>query len=123
MTEYEILDLVNAQSAQSATQFTLYLSVLFAYVVTAYFVGQRLTRTQVSVLSGLYIFVNVSQSWGMQLTNNRVGELLEKKAELSPLTRWEQGYVGYGDMWSIAMAVGVVASLFFMWSVRHPRTG
>ncbi len=123
MTEYEILDLVNAQSAQSATQFTLYLSVLFAYVVTAYFVGQRLTRTQVSVLSGLYIFVNVSQSWGMQLTNNRVGELLEKKAELSPLTQWEQGYVGYGDMWSIAMAVGVVASLFFMWSVRHPRTG
>lgn len=61
MTEYEILDLVNAQSAQSATQFTLYLSVLFAYVATVYFVGAQLTRAQAYELKGSEPFTsNVS---------------------------------------------------------------
>ena len=68
MSEYEILDLVAGESAQSSNQFTLYLSVLFAYLVTAYFVGGRLTRAQVFLLSGLYIVVNMSQAWGMVLT-------------------------------------------------------
>ena len=122
VTEYEILDLVGGESAQSATQFTLYLSVLFAYLVTAYFVGDRLTRAQVFLLSGLYIFVNLAQAWGMILTMNRVGELMERKAEISPLTDWEAGYVGYGKLWAIAMVLGVLASLYFMWNVRHPRT-
>lgn len=121
MTEYEILDLLANESAQSATQFTLYLSVLFAYLVTAYFVGARLTVTQVFILSSLYIFVNAAQSWGMHLTMSRVEELLNKKAEISPLTEWEQGYAGYGNIWAIAMAIGVLASLYFMWGVRHPK--
>ena len=122
MTEYEILDLVGGESAQSATQFTLYLSVLFAYLVTAYFVGERLTRAQVFFLSGLYIFVNLAQAWGMVLTMNRVGELMERKAEISPLTEWEKGYVGYGHLWAVAMVIGLLASLYFMWNVRHPKT-
>ena len=122
MTEYEILDLVGGESAQSATQFTLYLTVLFAYLVTAYFVGERLTRAQVFLLSGLYIFVNLAQAWGMVLTMNRVGELMDRKAEISPLTDWEQGYVEYGNLWAIAMVIGVLASLYFMWSVRHANT-
>lgn len=122
MTEYEILDLMANESAQSATQFTLYLSVLFAYLVTAYFVGARLTVTQVFILSSLYIFVNAAQSWGMHLTMSRVEELLNKKAEISPLTEWEQGYAAYGNIWAIAMVIGVLASLYFMWGVRHPKT-
>jgi hypothetical protein len=56
----------------------------------------------------------------MQLTMSRVNELLDKKAELSPLTEWEAGYTGYGSIWAIAMAIGILASLYFMWSVRHP---
>ena len=122
MTEYEILDLVGAESAQSATQFTLYLSVLFAYLVTAYFIGDRLPRPQLFLLSALYVFVNLAQAWGMVLTMNRVSELLERKAGISPLTDWEKGYVTYGNFWAIAMTMGLLASLYFMWSVRHPKT-
>jgi hypothetical protein len=58
----------------------------------------------------------------MILTMNRVGELMERKAELSPLTEWEKGYVGYGNIWAIAMVTGVLASLYFMWNVRRPKT-
>jgi len=122
MTEYEILDLVAGESAQTATQFTIYLSVLFAYLVTAYFIGEKLSRPQAILLSGLYVFVNLSQAWGLSLTLNHVGELLNRKAEeISPLTEWEQGYVTYGSLWPITMVVGVLASLYFMWNVRHSR--
>ena len=122
MTEYEILDLVAGESAQTATQFTIYLSVLFAYLVTAYFIGEKLSRPQAILLSGLYVFVNLSQAWGLSLTLNNVGELLNRKAEeISPLTEWEQGYVRYGSLWPITMVVGVLASLYFMWNVRHSK--
>jgi len=123
MTEYEILDLVSSESAQSATQFSLYLTVLFAYLVTAYFIGDKLTRAQVVVLTILYVFVNSAQALGMRLTIAHVQELLERKAELSPFTKWEAGYESYGTIWSVAMLLGIAASLYFMLSVRRSRGG
>jgi hypothetical protein len=90
MTEYELLDLVAGESAQSATQFTLYLTVLFAYLVAAYFIGNKLRRPQVLILTSLYVFANGAQALGMSLTIGHVSELLERKREIASLTDWEQ---------------------------------
>jgi len=43
MTEYEILDLVASNEAHMASQFSLYLTVISAYLVVSYLVGERLT--------------------------------------------------------------------------------
>ena len=70
MTEYEIADLAFSQQfeiqglgdgmmtmlALIADAITQYMSVLFGYIATAYFVGAKLTRTQLWIFSVLYVF-------------------------------------------------------------------
>ncbi len=52
MTEAELLELFELAAANAFTAFTMYLTVMTAYVVTAYFVGNKLSFAQV-VLAGI----------------------------------------------------------------------
>lgn len=121
MTEYEILDLISNDSEQMAIQFSIYLSVMSGYLLVAYFAGEKLTTVQVLILSGLFLFATVAEVWGFHLTLSHIGELLAKKAELGPLSAYEEGIDDNGYPWAIAMSIGIIAALYFMWSVRHPR--
>ena len=90
MTEYEILDLMASVEAQMASQFTLYLTVISAYLVVAYFVGNKLTLPQTLIASILFMFGAGGQVWGLHKAGTRVAEYLDKKAQLSPLSPYEQ---------------------------------
>ena len=121
MTEYEFYDLISNESAQILVQFSLYLTILFAYLVSAYLVGRKLSRPQLAMLSGLFVFAAGAQAWGMQVELNRVQEILQKKAETFPLTEYEIGYANHGTFWVIAMILGLIAALIFMWQVRRQQ--
>jgi len=122
MTEYEILDLMASVEAQMASQFTLYLTVISAYLVVAYFVGNKLTLPQTLIASILFMFGAGGQVWGLHKAGTRVAEYLDKKAQLSPLSPYEQQFSPNVHGWVIVMVLGVIASLYFMWSVRYPKT-
>ncbi len=123
MTEYEFYDLISNESAQILVQFSLYLTILFAYLVSAYLVGRKLTQPQVAMLSGLFVFAAGAQAWGMQAQLNRVQEILHKKAEIFPLTEYEIGYANHVTFWGGAMILGLIAALIFMWQVRRQQSG
>ena len=62
MTLYQLFDLQQSVVSNLISQtgviigvFTIYLSVVFAYIVTAYAAGKNLTRTQVGIVSGVYV--------------------------------------------------------------------
>ncbi len=122
MTEYEILDLIASKEAHMASQFSLYLTVISAYLVVAYLVGDRLTLPQSIISSVLFIFGAGGQTWTLHINLMHVSNYLSQKAQLSPLTPVEQDYLSNGYPWIIAMAFGVIAALYFMWSIRHPKT-
>jgi hypothetical protein len=122
MTEYEILDLVASESAAMASQFNIYLTVLFAYLIVGYFVGDKLTTAQTVVLTSLYIWPSSAQVMGMRLTLNHVVELFDRKAEVAPASSYESTYSAYTHLWLAAMLVAIGAGLYFMWNVRHPKT-
>lgn len=121
MTEYELLDLMTSMEAQMATQFSLYLSVVSAYMVVAYLVGTKLTLVQAFIASALMLFAAGGQTWALYTGLGRVTEFLEQKSEISPLTNYEHNFAANTYVWVGILAAGVVASLYFMWSVRHPR--
>ncbi len=62
MTEYELLDLMASMEAHMATQFSLYLTVISAYMVVAYLAGDKLTMAQVWIASVLMIFAAGGQT-------------------------------------------------------------
>lgn len=122
MTEYELLDLMASMEAHMASQFSLYLTIISSYMVVAYLVGNKLTNTQVVIVSTLMILSAGGQTWALHTTLGRVTEYLERKVEFSALTEYEQNFSANTYAWVVILVGGLLASLFFMWQVRHHKT-
>lgn len=136
MTEFEAAQLVYMQSERAvnlislvhaqgeliqndATQFT---TLLFGYLLVAYFIGLNLSRIQVTILNVLYaasigatIFQMVVGSLAAIGFLNRFYELTDATREVTVVN---PNYLAF----AICLNFGLVlASFYFMWSVRHPR--
>ena len=104
-----------------ADMFSLYLTVLSAYLLVAYIVGSKLTAVQFGGLTALFLFASAGQALGIYRNGVQIGELFLKKQELSPLTPYESQYVANTNVWVIAMTVAILISVFFMWQVRYAK--
>ncbi|MEQ8694609.1 MAG: hypothetical protein RIC85_04720 [Gammaproteobacteria bacterium] len=117
MTEAEILELVSLYYGNAIEAFTIYITFTFAYLTVAYFVGSKLTRFQVFVVSGLYLISALSTTLGSIMPMLAWGELLANRDTLlSKFPVWD------GEMWVVNMGiiflVGIVVSFYFMYDVR-----
>ena len=137
MTEFEIAQLEFMQAERSAnllnlvqTQVSLiqidatfFTTLLFGYLLVAYFIGASLTRVQVIILNVLYI-ASIGASIFQMTTGaftaigflNKFLEVSGNEGEMSPLN---PNYIAYGVALNLAL---ILTSLYFMWSVRHPKT-
>ena len=121
MTTYEMADLSQNLFANALSAFTVFLSIVFAYIVSAYLVGAKLTRTQVSMLTFVFVIVALFVVWSMaayvdggvflnsQAYPDKVGDFFAPKT-------WNT---------TLMFGVGVIiisVALKFMWDVRHPKT-
>jgi hypothetical protein len=118
MTVYELLDLMASMEAHMATEFSLYLTIISAYLVVAYLAGSKLTQAQARIASALMIFAAGGQTWALYVTTGRVMEYLALKQELSPLTAYEKNFDVNSYAWVFILSCGILAALYFMWSVR-----
>jgi hypothetical protein len=129
MTEVEMLDLtasyleVTAEFLGNyATHVGIYLSLVFGYCVVAYIAGDKLTRFQVIVASVMFVAAAELQASLMYMWVANTQEVLRSVAEINPLI---EGKGDFGARKVFGMSViqlGILASLAFMWSVRHPKT-
>ena len=124
MTEYELLELTAGTIDSMSDSFTIFLSIASGYLVVAYLVGAKLTRAQTAIISSLFIVGSCLQSWALvqyQIANQ---EYLAAKALISPLTEYQMTIAsnGGGHIIAALMFCGMLASLYFMWSVRHPAS-
>ena len=120
MTESEAIELFSMLGANAVSAFTVYISFTFGYLATAYFVGSKLTMFQSMVAGGLYIFSAGSAGLAQIVYINRMLEVTEKTASvLDNVFLWN----GLFWVWNMAVvqAVGIAVSLYFMWTVRHPK--
>lgn len=118
MTTYEMADLSQNLFANSLSSFTVFLSVVFAYIVSAYLVGAQMTRTQVRMLTIVFVIVGMLIIWSMA-GHVRGGVLLNQQAYpesagsfFTPKAWLPQFVIGIG-------IVILSIALKFMWDVRH----
>jgi hypothetical protein len=137
MTEYEIADLAASKAFQLQGGVSLfqtgismmtdiiqqYMNILFAYIIAAYFIGANLSRRQVWVLTTLYVMF---QTWMIVAFVGRgyfVGVIVDKLIELQGSAVALEGLPLALRTTSVVLLVAALfASLYFMWSVRHPKT-
>jgi hypothetical protein len=121
MTEYELTDAIVSHSVAAMTAMTLYLTAVSAYLVAAFVAGSRLSGIQVSIVNALFLFVASFFTYGTAGYFNRQ---LYYAGKLAALVPDDSIIFNIETIVFIATVelLGIVASLYFMWSIRHPKT-
>ena len=136
MTEYETADLalskkslvtdliaaVQVQGTSITDGIELFMTILFTFIAVSYLVGASLSRKQTWILTGLYLF------WQIFM----IILIVAKASQLGALAGWiakevphaaaliDQGiYFRYSGL--LLLSLALAASLYFMWTVRHPK--
>ncbi len=120
MTEAELIEA--AMNAGDATlgNVTAYLSVVSAYLIVAYIVGAELSRFQVIVINVLFVVFAFSFVLAIQtgLANHYLfaTDILEYRPEYAVFSSPQVNKL----LFAIDSG-GVMAALYFMWNIRHPK--
>jgi hypothetical protein len=148
MTEYELselvlhsIDIYTSTLEMLYVLITIYVTFLFAYLAAAFVAGARLTLSQSIIGSTLFVtasggvvFQVAMTLGGLQGTTRGTSRFISRLAEESKAGAWMHNeakrWLTHGAEIESAsylivgvLLFGILASLYFMWSVRHPRTG
>lgn len=125
MTEYELLDVMEAINGNSITATGVYFSVLTAYLLVAYIAGNQLTKYQAIFINIVFVFYNfIALSNLAGMINTRMGlyeRLIEMSGEAKVVS--DEALVAMISVFILMRLLLVVGAMGFMWQVRHPKTG
>ena len=121
MTEYEVSDLLTSTMTAVSPLVTNLATVIFAYLVVAWFVGSRLSRGQAALISLVFIFFGGLSAFTM---HTRLERALYYQQALASMNPEAAGSLNGGVIIFISavMVALLLACLLFMWQVRHPKT-
>ena len=95
-----------------------YFTAFTAYILTAYFVGNRLTSTQTLFISGGFVIYSLICAFSVYGTGSQVVEFGDAVEAINPerqiLANYPTLYVGV-----MLLLTGILVSLKFMWDVRR----
>jgi hypothetical protein len=114
MTEYEIADITASVMSNFLTSLTVFLSIVSAYVISAFGAGKRLTKIQLSIINLCFV-VSVGILGFLAVS------LFRRFLALAQSIHVEQGSIASVDFtWPLcALLIAIVFGCFiFMWNVR-----
>jgi uncharacterized integral membrane protein len=114
MTEYEVAKLAAAVLANFLVAFTVFLSIVSAYVLAAFAGGDRLTKLQLSIVNSCFL-ASVGIFGFLILSVYRRFYALAKTISV------EQGWIAAIDFsWplGVLLAAIIIGCLVFMWNAR-----
>lgn len=113
------------------TMLAMYLSIITGYLVAAFVAGAQLTRPQALIATVTYLFGSVMMVVGMiswaevinqyHSTNAAYWEFIGATFYSAQANAAAETNV-IDALGLVLLVVGVLAPLYFMWSVRHPKT-
>jgi len=122
LTPYELIDLGASMYANSATMYAIFLTILSGYLLVAFAIGAKLTSSQVAIVNTLYIVTSLTTLAALASFNQVAMDFSLIAAEIRGV---EKSLASYFPSYFI---VGIdillmLASLKFMWDVRHKKKG
>jgi len=121
MTEYELTDAINSTMSVYASTFTLYLTIISAYLIAGFVVGQKLSKQQFVIVSILFFFA----SGLVVLAMSGLGSRLAHTADALRLVNADHPIkfnTMYINVLNVILILGMIASFKFMWDIRHPKS-
>jgi hypothetical protein len=115
MTEYEVADLTATVLSNFLTSFTVFLSIVSAYVISAFSAGKRLSVLQLSIINSCFLVA-------VGILGFLVVSLYRRFYALALSITVEQGTIVAVDFTSplCALLLSIIFGCFvFMWNVRN----
>ena len=120
MSEAELIETFTNFHSLAMGAMVFYLSIVTAYLVVARFVGAELERSQVVIITGLFLVFAAFAVWGSVWYFGMGGIFL---GETETYARLEVQQLVQPDLViGIAEVLGIVAGLKFMLDVRRNRS-
>ena len=119
MSEYEIIDLLQQRYSELGALSAQFFTLVSAYVVAAYLVGDRLSRIQLLIITVLYVIwaaANSAAVWNAMNTTIFYLKNLSEMGSTFPDTSSVPVTISY---LFLVQGGSVVGSLYFMWSTRR----
>ena len=128
MTEFESIQLLDnavatlvAHGDSINSGLALFYTLLFSYIVAAYVAGAALTVTQVFLATGMYCLVMLFFLVSMYMDLELFWTIARAAAERAPEAVYDESLDVYTQVLTALNSSLVFASLYFMWTVRHPK--
>jgi len=121
MTEYEFYSLGYESMQALQTEETTFLTILFGYLLTSHFLGAKVSIIQLTVFNTIYIVLMSGLSFNMWIHWGATVSWFRGSGNSSPLEAITNGNV-HMIVASLMHVSLLIASLYFMWSVRHSKT-
>jgi len=125
MTEYELTSLSYTSISAIQSEESTFLTVLFGYLVAAYFVGAKIPKAQLIIFNAMYLVTilgltfNMWALWGDAygwISASAALSVGQKAMDESVVSGETHTYIANG----IYLAL-IIASLWFMWNVRRAK--
>jgi len=115
---YEMADSTNSLLDTFLTTFTIFMSIVTAYVITAFAAGDRLTRFQQAIVNILFLLSTSVVGLLAMLTFQRF--YLHALIAETPVGSLDSP-VDFTIPLTTIFVVLVLGAITFMWSVRRPK--
>ena len=117
--------MVQAQVGINHSHLNTYFSLLFGFLVVVYYAGKEMTRAQVGIFTFFYLAAMSGEILGFFAAASGVVIASENLREMGP--NWDTSGGGLDLVLtyravSFFQLAGVIASLYFLRSVRQPKT-
>ena len=115
MNEFEFAEAFSALMSAGLSAMGLYFTAVTGYLITAYLVGKKLARSQLLIISALFVvFALIMILSGFSMTERAIELEVDFEGGRDALD-----YASYVLL--IAGILGIMASLKFMSDVRNPK--
>ena len=120
MSEAELLEVANANTANLIAVFGTFISLATAYLVVAYLVGKKLTTSQLVIINALFIVLMVIMMNFNQMLSIESRIFYEEAIRIGSATSMApEGGTLIIYLSRVVEFLIVVACLKFMWDSRH----
>ena len=120
------IEIVQGLAASLEIKFNGFTTLLFGFVLVAYFAGKNLSKNQVTILTVLYLATIAQYVVTYLLSGLGIVSATSQLAELNHESGTQlAGIIATPARYYFGAAVQVscvLASIYFMWSVRHPKS-
>ena len=113
-------DLAQSAFSNSIAAVAIYLTLVFAYLAAAYFVGKDLTRSQVTILNALFLTFSLLNSFGVAAYTNG-GVQFAIRSGFTNTANFFAPRLWLAPMIGICCLLGITICLKFMWDLRHTK--